>query len=74
MLWLKIVQSNTTEKKGSFTFYVSRHNFKDFLTPPFFCVDSLFSTVFKFTRNKQRKIAKAHIVHFQTKFGPLKVN
>ena len=24
------------------------------------------STVFKFTRNKQRKIAKAHTVHFQT--------
>ena len=23
-------------------------------------------TVFKFTRNKQRKIAKAHTVHFQT--------
>ena len=31
-------------------------------------------TVFKFTRNKQRKIAKAHTVHFQTQFDPLKMN
>ena len=30
--------------------------------------------MFKITRNKQREIAKAHTVHFQTEFGPLKIN